>query len=435
MILRLTFSALLALSLIVTALGSSADERGELRKIFEEDRSAAEAIALYPPETRHQVLEATLYPEIIVRLKGLQRETRASFLTLIEPLDRDEQATIYELVRYPGLITELGSRDSKPRSAQLDSILTNYPDSVHDEARSAVKDSFRILRQVSALNIGARESVDRFLAEYSQQVRKSFESLLETPEVLEILADNLETTILAGNLYRREPAWLRNRLDALNLEVARRQAEELKDYKERIASDPEAFKEMQQAADLYLEENNVATAEKTTVVYAYPYWFGYPHWHSHALWRPYPYHYHTGFYVSPAGTVVIVGLPSYHYVHWHTTYYPHLHLRLYAHYHQHYLRHPHGHGGFYASVDVDIHRNTRIKIDRDVDINRDVDREKRSNKDPDINAKRQKFKVQEDRSMERDRFKAQDNHRGAWQAWGNQTGHRSPGKLRSNRGG
>lgn len=263
------------------------------------------------------------------------------------------------------------------------------------------------------MNSTTKQAFETLIQPYPEKAQTAIRELVKMPEVLSILVDNIDLTILVGDVYQNDPDWLQEKARVLNIAVVRSQAEELEDYKKQLEEDPEAYQEMLEAADLFAKDNHIPKSQQqpeTTVkvVYSYPYWYGYPYWYTYPYWAPVPYYYHTGFYIGPGGVVVVIGLPSYHYVHWHYAYYPHRHVHLHAHYHRHYRRHPHGHGGFHAAVNVNVNKNINIgknqTPDRKKDLPGDIGRDK-----PNLelgNSPRDKGNF--------DRFKASDNHRGNW---------------------
>ncbi|MBK6929569.1 MAG: hypothetical protein IPH12_01420 [Saprospirales bacterium] len=151
-------------------------------------------------------------------------------------------------------------------------------------------------------------------------------------------------------------------MDSLSLTVARAHAEELDAWKKTVESDPEAREELQAAAreysdeygytdevydiiqadDLYAEP--VAEAAPAVVerhyYYNYSYWFGYPWWAPQPCWRPYPYWWYWGFYPYDRA-IIIVHLPSYHFMNWYF-YHPH-HHHVYNHLSTHFVNHYYAH--------------------------------------------------------------------------------------------
>ncbi|MCB0628331.1 MAG: DUF3300 domain-containing protein [Saprospiraceae bacterium] len=404
-------STLTGLLLFVT-LGYSQGEKDLLKKLVEEDRSAVDAIVLYPEDIRTNIFIVATHPELLIKLSGMQEKTQLTFRNLIKDLSQEEQAKFYELTRYPGLIRDLAG-ESKRSNAEIEAFLINYPQEVHATALEVGRREYKTLQQIYQLNHTTKQAFDALILPYPERSQAAIRSLVNMPEILSILVDNIDLTILVGDVYKNDPAWVQTKARELNIEVARSQAEELEDYKKQLEEDPEAYQEMLDAAELYAKDNNISASQQqpqTTVkvVYSYPYWYGYPYWYTYPYWAPVPYYYHTGFYIGPGGAVIIVGLPSYHYVHWHYTYYPTLHVHLHAHYYRHYQRHPHGHGGFHAAVNVNINKNIKLGKNRIPDRQKELPGKAGQGK-PDL-----KLGDKRPDRQDLDRFKANDNHRGNW---------------------
>lgn len=75
-----------------------------LAQAIEADNAAIEAIVLYPEQIRTAIPEASLHPELIVRVASLQEAASASFDGLLAEYPRDQQQAIWDLTRFPGLI-------------------------------------------------------------------------------------------------------------------------------------------------------------------------------------------------------------------------------------------------------------------------------------------------------------------------------------------
>lgn len=385
-------------------------EKDMLKALMDEDRSVVETIVLYPEDIRNNIFEVSLHPEILVRLSGMQENSKEYFKNLVASYSQQQQAQFYELTRYHGLTRDLAEGGQKSKS-EINVILTNYPEDIHDTALDLGRKEYETLSQIYHYNKFIKNSFDDLMKRYEPKTQRAVQALIKTPEILTLMADNIDLTILVGDVYKNDPAWIQEKAKTLQLEVANRQAEELEDYKKQLEEDPEAYEEMLNAADLYAKDNNVSTQQQpeTTVkvTYSYNYWYGYPYWYTYPFWRPVPYYYHTGFYISPAGAVIIIGLPSFHYVHWHFTYYPHMHVHLHGHYHRHYRRHPHSHGGFHAAVDINVNKNVNIRAKRNPD---------RPNRPSKRQTTTSRSKMSNKKLDNRDfnRFRATDNHTGNW---------------------
>lgn len=321
----------------------------------ESDKAAIEALVMYPQNTRADILEAAQYPELLIKIEGLQHETSQQFQDLIASLGQDQQEMIYDLSRYPALVSRLVmAKEAGARS--IEDILKDYPDVIHTRAKQAYREYGNLLIAADQLHLSADHQFNVLIATYPSDAREAYHNLIELPEVLSLLTENIRMTILVGDLYQKDPDRLHRQMDSLNLVVAEANAKELETWKESIEDDPEVMAELRSASNEFAEEygyddeyyayddmyNETHDRSDKYVVeqyfhYNYPYWFGFPSWYYYPRWRPYPIWYETGFYAVMDVGFVVHRLPSFYFTHWyfyrpyHHYYYPHLSRRFVRH--------------------------------------------------------------------------------------------------------
>lgn len=358
-------SAVLAVFMLAgwPATAVSQSDSTLLSNVTEEEQAAINALVLYPEATRRQILDASLYPELLIKLENIQANTRTSFTELLSPLPQTTQEQIWDLTRYPGLIAQLVALSRTDREG-LQTVLAAYPEAIRTPATLAFDQHWNTLAEIERIETSATAALNTVLESYPAAVQESFQTLTGLPEVLSLLTENLRLTILLGDQYRTQPDWVVRKLDSLNLVVARNNARELEDWKENLEASPEIAAELGYAAETYREEETYddlyydpASAEYDPVVseeadrvveevpyyydYPYPYWFGYPYWYDYPRWRPYPLWYEWGFVYRPTRGLVVFRLPSYHFVYWyfdhpyHHVWWPRLSATFVRHYHHH----------------------------------------------------------------------------------------------------
>jgi len=347
-------------------------ESALLRDLAEENKKSVEALVLYPSETRLAILETTKHPEVLIKMQDMREKTSAAFRTLIEDFPRTTQAVFYDLSRYSGMVESLVSQ--KNDLAALRKTLEALPEDQRDEAFGVVTRQMPALLQINDLNQTTHRAFERLIAGYSAPAQRAFEHLLGLPEVIDLLNEDLRFTILVGETYRDNPAWVIQKMDSLNLTVARAHAEELENWKSSLENDPTAKAELQSAAseyaseyasenggdseeyygdDLYSDGNYADRDDDIAVRHyyePYPYWYGYPYWQPFPRWHPYPWWWDWGF--RPHG-MVIVYLPSYHFTQWYFGN-PHHHDH-YNHLSTHFVNHYNGHRHSGTSISMGVH--------------------------------------------------------------------------------
>jgi hypothetical protein len=364
------------------------NDKDALLKMMEEDRSTMDAIAGCDDKVQDNILQLSQTPEVLNIIQDLQKKSEKRFRDIIVPYDRDGQAALYNMARYPDLITDL-VRNGKPSSSEINRIVVKYPADIQESAKKYARSTYDALRQIDQLNNEIDKDFQTYLAPYDEQTKASVNVLLKNPEIVSILAEDKDFTRLLGETYREDPQWVVDQLDKISAELDEQSKKDVADYKKQVESDPEAYSEMLSAADKFAAENNITRSydayvdpeiDVTVVVNPYPYWFGYPYWYPYPYWRPYPAYYHTGFYYGPSRNLIFVGLPSNHFIYWqthyHPTLYPHLSYCYYNYYHNHYLpyqhdwRRPMSHYAFYRSVEHNVINNPHVNNDNLVRIDR-----------------------------------------------------------------
>jgi len=343
---------------------SGQTDKALLRDLAEENKKSVEALALYPEDVRLAILESCKYPELLIKTNSIREKTSAAFRSLIEDFPRAAQETFFELTRYPGLIRQIVEQQESP--ASIRQLLKQLPEKQRDDAFNLVQAQMRTLQKISELDQTARGATEDLIAGYPAPVQAAFRKLLDVPEVLELLNEDLRFTVLVGDIYREDPAWVIHKTDSLHLAVARAHAQELEDWKKEIESDPQAQQEFESASREYAQEYGYDTedypyeddlydtgdnAVVTRDHYYYPWWFGYPWWYPEPWWQPYPYWYDWGFYHRHR-TIVIIYLPSWHFMNWYF-YHPRHHYH-YNHLSTHFVEHYNGHRRSGTSITMGV---------------------------------------------------------------------------------
>lgn len=339
---RTTFLTILLT--VASSLAVLAQEERLLEQIRDEERDAIEAIALYPEKERAMILEASTHPEVLVRLQNMQAKTASDFRSLIGYLPEEDQQKVFNISRFPVLMYMICDKGKKKTQRQMEEILMDYPDDIAADAFYLNDEHFDLLVAVQKLYEESDEAFKNALSSYPVYIQKTYKELIDLPEVMMIMSNNLNMTVLLGDLYRSNPEQVKEELDSLNTVVAEQKAKELNDWKESLENDPEAMAEYEKASQEFASEHGYAESDYSgtlpdryqTDVYVhhvwrpYPYWFGCPWWYAYDCWYPYPWWYHWGYYYGPGNTVVIIGLPSAYYMSWH--YYNYNHFYYYPHF-------------------------------------------------------------------------------------------------------
>ena len=354
------------LSVIILSLffhfSGKTQQTGLLEQMKDEEQEAVKAIALYPEKERLAILEASAHPEILVRMQRIRSTTEASFQDVLATLPEDEQKRLYNISRYPYLIAAICKGNKKKSGDELETILTDYPVEVHDDAILLNQKQFQLLVTVNDLYAQSQESFEELIGNYPEKTQQAYRQLVALPEIISTLNNNMGITVLLGDIYKHDPEKLKQELDSLNVVVAEEKAKELNEWKQSLEDDPEAMAEYEQASQEFAEDqgynatdyqSNPTTTQVTNVYInqvwqPYPYWFGSPWWYPYECWYPYPWWYHWGYYYGPGNVIVFVGMPSDYYVYWHWYHYHHFYH--YPHFTNHMMTYYYGHRSSVNSV-------------------------------------------------------------------------------------
>ncbi len=336
----------------------SQESAGLLNHLIREDSAAVTALALYPEGIRKNILEACTYPEALVRMEALQKSTSESFKNELAGYSKEEQQKVWDLARYPDLVAKLSEGEKKSKE-EVEKIVLDYPAEIRETAADLGQNHYELLGKVNSLNKNSENAFQTLIQNYPVQIRSSLQALLSYPEVINILTSGMKMTVLVGDIYKKQPQLVEHKLDSISTEHAQQNAKDLEEWQSGLEKNPEAKKEMEQAANEFTKEQGYKeddlmrneTVVVNYVIHPYPYWYGYPWWYNYPYWYPYPYWYDLGYYWSPQG-IVYTGFPSPYFTYWY--FHHHSHHYHYNHFSDYCVGYYYGHHrsvtGFHREV-------------------------------------------------------------------------------------
>jgi len=345
------------------ALSLTAQVKSRLSKnLSSEDSIGLSTIASYPDSLRPAILQACQKPEILIKAEALQKSAGQEFLRITDGYSKEEQKKLWDLTRYPGLVDEISAGGKKSKE-ELENLAGKYPAEIKSTVKEYGRKHYEVITEMNTLYKNSQTEFEKILAPYPPATQSAYRSLINKPDILNTLSNNMHLVVTLGEMYKTDPKQTARMLDSVRTEQSKQAVKDLEEWKEGLEKDPEAKKELEQAAREFSEETKNGSGEDLDDVYKtggetkavekvyvtqpvitnyymqpYPYWFGYPWWYDHPYWYPYPYWYHSGFYWGPAG-MVFIGFPSPFFMHWylyhpyHHYYYPYL-TDYYLSYHQ-----------------------------------------------------------------------------------------------------
>ena len=330
-----------------------------LYSLLADDSSSIQVLFSYPDSIRHEALIASTYPQGFTRLSEVQKISSTSFSDLISPYNRNKQNQIWNIARYPELPALLIANKDKPEK-ELSDILKNYPVETRKASQYFMKHDYNALVRMRDIQSKFESDHINAMQDFPFAAQRSFDILLRYPELFSVLAGDMKTTVMTGDLYKRNPVMVERVTDSIYQQRTKEYGTTYEDWKKGIKNDPAVQKDLQELSKKYqkdegskeTEDDVYATGKEEyqsesqapVEVLPYPYWAGYPYWYDIPYWYPYPWWYHTGFYWFPGGSIAFFGLPTYHFGWW---YYNHpRYYNRYPNFYHYYEGHLRSNGGF-----------------------------------------------------------------------------------------
>lgn len=318
--------------------------QGLIDSLSRDESEIVSSIAPYSADMRSAILNVSQYPQALVKLERTQARTSQSFQDLISPYPRAEQEKFYQAARFPELTNQLVGSGKKSID-KVKSYLKEYPEKVQQQMLDLYTDHYDDLVKINTIYVSSQNTLQKLTAKYAVPVQEDFKKVISTPDIMNLLTDNIDITVSLGEAYKADPSGVTQQLDNLNKQLVEQNSKDLDDYKLAVQKDPKLQAQMKKAADEFAQQYDQEDTNPTYVTnnyydnYPYQYWYGYPYWYSSPLWYPTPFYYQTGFYYGTGRAMVIVGLPSLFYANWFFRFGHARYPGLYNHYNAYYNVH------------------------------------------------------------------------------------------------
>lgn len=333
-------------------------------KLVSNDTSIMASLFSYPDSVYNSILVASTHPKGFQKLNEIQKISSDSFKKLISTYNRNTQKQLWEITRYPEIISILieNKDDSKK---ELEEKLQKYPAKIKSSAIYLGKNNYSTIVQIDQIHKDFDTKYKDLLKDFPNDVKAAYNSILGNPELVTALSENIKTTSVLGELYNRNPALIKQKADSLNFEIAKAKGIEYENWKQGIQKDTVVQKELHDMSkkystddsyddDVYASSNEPREVNKVYEVAPYPYWAGYPYWYGRNYWYPYPWWFQMGFYWPLNGPMHFYGLPSYHFGWWYYNQ-PNRYYRRYPNATNYFYRHNQGRRNFNS----DFNRSTQ----------------------------------------------------------------------------
>ena len=194
------------------------------------------------------------------------------------------------MTRFPGLIEKLVEGDIKKKS-EIQLILSAYRQSIHQTAVAYGRAEYDLLAQIRQLNADMQRRFEGLVEKYPEAARRAYRQLLQHPEILSLLEEDLSLTVLLGDAYEKDAEGVVALAADLNLRLASEHAAGLGGDGEVESPDYGDDAELQAVAAAYRQkyafddgdfegpDQSDTDVQVTYYEQPYPYWFGYPRWY------------------------------------------------------------------------------------------------------------------------------------------------------------
>ncbi|QDK79803.1 DUF3300 domain-containing protein [Spirosoma sp. KCTC 42546] len=309
------------------------------------DQTLVSAIAPYRDDVRRSILLASVQPQVLTALAQQRANSEQAFANLIQSYGQTKQGWFYDLSRYPDILHALATLPTGSDEQTVNNLTKPMPATIQVSAWKLYRHHNADLVQVDNINQQAQQAFENVISTLDGLTQSAFRQLIEMPDVMTQLTDQIDKTARLGEAYQANPDQVTKDLTALHDSLQVQNQQELADYQNQLNNDPQARQELQQAGQAYAQANgynmgiNPNPAWVNTSYYyqnPYSFWFGYPYWYASPLWYPSAWWYGTGFYYGMGGNMVMFGLPSLGFSNWFfgsgRYVYPHLYNRFNTYY-------------------------------------------------------------------------------------------------------
>jgi hypothetical protein len=167
---------------------------GPLADLDDADRKALETIAGHSETLRDAVLKSSTHVDELIEIQRIQEQSSASFQERIGKLDRKQQEQMWEIVREPGLLTELAT-ETPPSSSELDEIVKRHPEDLAPAIHEYGAKHHDLVMDVAAIHDRARDRFDAALSDLDEETQQAFRKLVDEPELMSVLVHRVNLVV------------------------------------------------------------------------------------------------------------------------------------------------------------------------------------------------------------------------------------------------
>src|SRR5690348_7907892 len=111
----LFFAILVGLTAMSTNTSAQQQSNPTPKHLLREDSAAVNALVLYPDTIRLDIFQVCEFPAALVSVATLQKNTSSDFTNAVGSYSKDDQDDLWNLSRYPDLVTALAQGGEKSK--------------------------------------------------------------------------------------------------------------------------------------------------------------------------------------------------------------------------------------------------------------------------------------------------------------------------------
>ena len=189
---------------LIAVVAAQTSYANPLDRVDEDDQEALEALAVYPEDKREDALEVASEADTLVDIQKLQEGSQDTFKDLLEPYSQDDQEQLFELSRYPDLVEAI-ARGGPKGGGELERIAKDYPEDARTAAIRQGEGNYKVVARMHALLQDFDRRFGDQIEDLSPRKQEAFRSMLGTPELLSLMAEHTNMTVILGDAFDRNP--------------------------------------------------------------------------------------------------------------------------------------------------------------------------------------------------------------------------------------
>ena len=146
-------------------------------------------------------------------------------------------------------------------------LTSGYPEDIGEQATYINRNYFDVLISMNDLFHSSQRAFEQVIDPYPDKTKKAYDNLVKLPEVISILTENMNMTVLLGDTYKNHPDALMHELDSLNVVVAEQKTKELNEWKQSLEEDSGAMSEYEEESQEFASEQGYNESDYTCKIY------------------------------------------------------------------------------------------------------------------------------------------------------------------------